>query len=179
MTTLNLNNNPLLERLHCNDNSLSSVLLQNGANTLLNGQYATNPGSETLIYDDRFKATNNPNLSCIFVDDVANCNANWLEKDATTHYVSTQQECEAILKNDEFTASSFTLYPNPVHNMLYIENNTNTLIQKIVVYDILGKTIMEQSGNIAQIDFSNVTSGLYFVKISSEKEIMVKKIMRR
>ena len=63
--------------------------------------------------------------------------------------------------------------------MLYVENNTNSLIQKIVVYDIMGKTIMEQIGNIAQIDFSNVTNGLYFVKISSEKEIMVKKIMRR
>ncbi|WP_415060248.1 T9SS type A sorting domain-containing protein, partial [Flavobacterium sp.] len=179
LTTLNLNNNPLLERLHCNDNNLSSVLLQNGSNTLLNGQYVTNPGSETLIYDARFKATNNPNLSCIFVDDVANCNANWLEKDATSHYVSTQQECEAILQNDEFTTSLFTLYPNPVHNMLYVENNTNTTIQKIVVYDVTGKTIMEQRGNIAQIDFSNFTRGLYFVKISSEKEIKVKKIMRR
>ncbi|MFY7741842.1 MAG: T9SS type A sorting domain-containing protein [Flavobacterium sp.] len=179
LSTLNLNSNSFLNILHCNNNSLSSVLLQNGSNTLLNGQYVTNPGSETLIYDARFKATNNPNLSCIFVDDVANCNANWLEKDATSHYVSTQQECEAILQNDEFTATLFTLYPNPVNNLLFVENNTNTTIQKIVVYDIMGKTIMEQSGNIAQIDFSNITSGLYFVKISSEKEIMVKKIMRK
>lgn len=179
LSTLNLNHNSFLNIFHCNDNNLSSLSIQNGSNTLLNGQYVTNPGSETLIYDYRFKATNNPNLSCIFVDDVANCNANWLEKDETTHYVSTQQECEAILQNEAFTATSFTLYPNPVHELLFIENNTNTTIQKIVVYDIMGKTIMEQNGNIAQIDFSNVTSGLYFVKISSEKEIMVKKIMRR
>lgn len=178
ITTLNLNNNPLIDKLHCNNNNLSTLLLQNGTNTLLNGVWVTNPGGNPLVYNQRFDATNNPNLSCIFVDDVANCNTNWVAKDATSHYVSTQQEC-TNLQNEEFITNSFSVYPNPVNDILFIENNINNIIQKINVYDLMGKTVIEQNGNIAQIDFSNITSGLYLVKITSEKEIIVKKIMKK
>jgi hypothetical protein len=178
ITTLNLNNNPLLDILHCNNNNLSTLSIQNGSNTILNGVWVTNPGGNPLVYDQRFKATNNPNLNCIFVDNVANCNMNWVTKDATSHYVSTQQEC-TNLQNEEFTTNSFTIYPNPVKDILFIENNNNNLIQKIVVYDVMGKTVIEQNGNSAQIDFSNITSGLYLVKITSEKELIVKKIMKK
>jgi hypothetical protein len=178
ITTLNLNNNPLIDKLHCNNNNLSTLLLQNGTNTLLNGVWVTNPGGDPLVYDQRFNATNNPNLSCIFVDDVANCNTNWVAKDITSHYVSTQQECDN-LQNEEFITNSFTVYPNPVNDILFIENNNNNIIQEIVVYDVMGKTVIEQNGSIAQIDFSNITNGLYLVKITSEKEIIVKKIMKK
>jgi hypothetical protein len=178
LTTLNLNNNPLLDILHCNNNNLSTLSIQNGSNTILNGVWVTNPGGNPLVYDQRFKATNNPNLNCIFVDNVANCNMNWVTKDATSHYVSTQQEC-TNLQNEEFTTNSFTIYPNPVKDILFIENNNNNLIQKIVVYDVMGKTVIEQNGNSAQIDFSNITSGLYLVKITSEKELIVKKIIKK
>lgn len=178
LNTLNFNNNSLLDILHCNDNNLSTLFIQNGANTLLNGLWVTNPGGNPLVYDQRFDATNNPNLSCIFVDDVANCNANWAAKDVTSHYVSTQQECDN-LQNDEFTTTSFTVYPNPVNDLLFIENNTNTIIQKIIVYDIMGKTVIEQNDKIDQLDFSNITNGLYLVKIISEKEIIVTKIIKK
>lgn len=178
ITTLNLNNNSLIDKLYCNNNNLSTLLLQNGSNTLLNGLWLTNPGGDPLVYEQRFDATNNPNLSCIFVDDVANCNTNWVAKDATSNYVSTQEEC-TNLQNEEFITNSFTVYPNPVNDMLFIENNNNKIIQKIVVYDVMGKTVIEQNGNIAQIDFSNITSGLYLVKITSEKEIIVKKIIKK
>lgn len=178
ITTLNLNNNPLIDKLHCNNNNLSTLLLQNGTNTLLNGVWVTNPGGNPLVYEQRFDATNNPNLSCIFVDNVANCNTNWIAKDATSHYVSTQQEC-TNLQNEEFITNSFSVYPNPVNDILFIENNNNNIIQKINVYDLMGKTVIEHNGNIAQIDFSNITSGLYLVKITSEKEIIVKKIMKK
>jgi hypothetical protein len=43
----------------------------------------------------------------------------------------------------------------------------------------MGKTVIEQNGNSAQIDFSNITSGLYLVKITSEKELIVKKIIKK
>jgi len=182
ISTLNLNNNAfhnsLNNVLHCNNNNLSTLALQNGANTLLNGEYATNPGSSTLVYEQRFDATNNPNLSCIFVDDVANCNTNWLGKDATSNYVSTQQECDN-LQNEEFITNSFTIYPNPVNDILFIENNNNNMIQKIVVYDVMGKTVIEQNDNVAQIDFSNITKGLYLLKITSEKETIIKKIIKK
>jgi len=73
LSSLDLSNNTALVYLWCNDNQLSSLNLKNGNNTNI---YAGNG-----FY---FNLTNNPDLRCIQVDDVAYSNANWSDKkDAT------------------------------------------------------------------------------------------------
>ncbi|MEE9348927.1 MAG: hypothetical protein V3U80_02660 [Flavobacteriaceae bacterium] len=74
LTTLDVSNNPLLDKLNCINNDLFSLNVQNGANTLLSGTY-TNGGP--II--PRFLADNNPNLSCIFVDDASYSTSNWTQ----------------------------------------------------------------------------------------------------
>jgi len=71
---LDLSNNTALADLNCSSNQLlSSLNLKNGNNT--------------DIIVDYLDLTNNPNLSCIQVDDVAYSNANWSDnKDATAYY---------------------------------------------------------------------------------------------
>jgi hypothetical protein len=182
-TTLNLSNNPLLNVLNCKNlgsggNAITNLIIQNGANSLLNGTYDIGSGSNPPTFKNRFDSTNNPNLHCIFVDDVANCNVNWLGKDAASNYVTTQQECNN-LQNEEFISNSFTIYPNPVYDILFIENNDNNEIQKIVVYDLFGKAVIEQNGNSKQLNFSNISIGLYLVKITTENETVIKKIIKK
>lgn len=183
ITFLNLNNNPLLNVVSCenyiNNNYLSSIYLQNGSNSLLNGVYDFTGGVGPVpVYKNRFDSTNNSNLHCIFVDDVANCNTNWLGKDATSNYASTQQECDN-LQSEEFIANSFLIYPNPVNDILFIENSKNNEILKIVVYDLMGKMVVEQNDNSSEINFSNISNGLYLIKIATEKETIVKKIAKK
>ncbi len=62
LQTLDLSNNPNLFEVSCGDNQLTSLSVKNG-----------NPTG--LWY---FIATNNPNLSCVEVDNVAYANYNWL-----------------------------------------------------------------------------------------------------
>jgi hypothetical protein len=184
LTSLNLNNNSLLNKMLCNNydgsfqNNISLLYLQNGNNYLLNNLYDIGSGSNPPTFHNRFDSTNNPNLHCIFVDDVANCNTNWLGKDATSNYVTTQQECDN-LQNEEFSANLFAIYPNPVNDLLFIENNNSNPIQKIIVYDLIGKTILVQNGNSKQLNFSNFPRGLYLIKITTDKETIVKKIVKK
>lgn len=177
ITDLSFVNNSILTRVYCNNNiNLSTINIQNGANNLLNGTVSNGNIPET--FSNRFSAINNPNLHCVFVDDVPNCVANWLGVDATSNFVNSSTECDN-LQIEEFSTNLFTIYPNPVNDILFIENNYNDVIKKIIVYNLLGKTIIEQNGNNFQLNFSNISSGLYLMKITTEKETIINKIIKK
>ncbi len=72
LTQLDLNQNPALNTVFASGNNLVNMYLQNGTNT--------------LIDDSDFDVTNNPNLTCIEVDDVNYSFANWFNKDPQTGY---------------------------------------------------------------------------------------------
>jgi len=72
LTSLDLSQNTILTDLICNNNQLTSLDLRNGNNNLL---------------DTNFFCLNNPNLSCIDVDDVSWSTANWTNIDLQ-HYFS-------------------------------------------------------------------------------------------
>ncbi len=78
--------------------------------------------------------------------------------------------------NDNVNASSFvTLYPNPTKDMVNLRSIDN--MSTVSVYDVFGKNIAnyEVSGNEAQINVSNLASGLYVAKIATENGVVVKK----
>lgn len=82
LTALDLTNNTALTVLNCsNNNQLTSLNIQNGVNTNLTS----------------FDATNNPLITCIFVDDVTYSTANWPNIDTTSTFVANQTECENIV----------------------------------------------------------------------------------
>ncbi|HSD07874.1 LamG-like jellyroll fold domain-containing protein, partial [Flavobacterium sp.] len=88
LTSLDFSKNVSLTYLDCSFNSLSALNLKNGKNTLL---YS------------KSNFTNNPNLSCIQVDDVAYSNANWTTfKDATASF---NDNCFS-LPSDNFAVES-------------------------------------------------------------------------
>ena len=67
LTTLDLSNNSALASFDCNDNQLTCLNVKNQNNT-------------NFI---RFKTTDNPNLTCIEVDNVAYSTSNWVGLDFT------------------------------------------------------------------------------------------------
>ena len=74
----------------------------------------------------------------------------------------------------------FKIYPNPVSGQLTIETaqlkNENTL----TISNISGQELIRQQLNNCkiQIDISNLTSGIYFVKLVSDEIVVVKKIVK-
>jgi hypothetical protein len=73
---------------------------------------------------------------------------------------------------EDFKINSFSIYPNPTNGNLSIKN-VNSIDKEIVVtvYDVLGNAIIENkelNSAIENIDLSDFSSGLYFVKIMNK-----------
>ena len=80
ITSLDVSQNTGLAFLDCSNNQLSCLNIKNGPNT--------------TIVDEKLLASNNPNLICIGVDDVAYSKSNWTLIDAG---VSFSTDCSSCL----------------------------------------------------------------------------------
>jgi hypothetical protein len=69
------------------------------------------------------------------------------------------------LSIDEIVSKGFYFYPNPVKNVLKMR--ANEVIHQVYLYNILGKEIKRhnQSDLSAEINMSDLSSGIYFVKV--------------
>jgi len=85
---------------------------------------------------------------------------------------------QTFLGLNEFDANAFKYYPNPVENIMTISYLNN--IKNIVVYNIIGKQVLAKNvdNKKAEIDMSNLSEGVYFMKVYSEKGSIVIKIIK-
>ena len=73
--------------------------------------------------------------------------------------------------------SKFNIYPNPASNLLNIDNK-NGLDFTVYLNDLTGKTVYSnQSNSDLKINVSNLPAGMYLLKITSEKNTLVKKVI--
>lgn len=89
---------------------------------------------------------------------------------------------EGTLANDDFELQNVSIYPNPSHSVFNI-STVNKNIDKIEVYDVTGKTIFNKksvtnSNFEYSLDLSTVSNGVYFIKITSDNQATVKRIIK-
>lgn len=86
-------------------------------------------------------------------------------------------DCSTLSVNEELL-SHIKLYPNPTNNNLFLDISNDAFIEKLVLYNANGKEIksFRFSNNI---DLSQVSSGLYLLKMISDKGVFFKKIIKR
>lgn len=82
-----------------------------------------------------------------------------------------------VLGVEEESVSELALYPNPVKSTLQI-SSYDIVITNIAIYTIFGERVFNKKGNDTQIDLSNLSTGLYLVKIQTEKGVLVKKVIK-
>lgn len=70
----------------------------------------------------------------------------------------------------EFGKNQFSLYPNPVINVLNIKPQNGIIYKKISIYDVFARKVKEISYR-EDIDISDFSSGSYWMIISSEDKI--------
>jgi hypothetical protein len=77
--------------------------------------------------------------------------------------------------------NQIVLSPNPVTSELRIKN-AELRIEKIKIYDAFGELILVQTGTRNQepvtIDTSQLPSGIYFVRVKTDKGISVAKFVK-
>jgi Leucine-rich repeat (LRR) protein len=167
LTSLDLSSNVALTRLWCEDNALTELDIRNGFND--------------EIDNDNFRATGNPDLNCIFIDSSTWCESHWTHIDNTiSHFVETTAECDAVLGvSSEAFEIGVNLYPNPVTNLLTIEVSNDIQLEKVSLFDIMGKQLHIE-GNSTIISFEHLPSGIYLVKLQDiDGNSITKKIIKR
>ena len=85
------------------------------------------------------------------------------------------------LSTNAFSADSFAVFPNPIDNLISVRNDTNVLINGIIINDINGRIVKSQSfENLPNVELSvaDLASGIYMMKINSDKGSVIKKIIK-
>ncbi|MBF4473286.1 T9SS type A sorting domain-containing protein [Flavobacterium sp. HJJ] len=84
----------------------------------------------------------------------------------------------STLGTNDFDITNFAYYPNPVKNILTF-SNTST-IDEVSLISIKGETILIKKikASHSEIDLSNISSGVYFLKIQSENKQKTMKIIK-
>lgn len=83
-----------------------------------------------------------------------------------------------ILGVDDKSRPVLNIYPNPTEGKLFIDMPSNKMSQ-ILVFDILGKNVLQLAGNNREIDISSFQNGLYILKISTEDGNIVQRIIKK
>lgn len=81
------------------------------------------------------------------------------------------------LSNIDFTTNNFSLYPNPVSNGLVTINTNNPDAIDVLVYDVLGKQVKNETITTNTLDVSNLNTGIYIVKLSQNEATVTKKLV--
>ena len=158
LTSLDVTQNTNLEELYCFDNQLSSLNIENGNNDNMPVMFAYQ----------------NPNLTCIQVDDetaiypVCDGGLGWCKDSAATY----SEEC--ILRVVDFENTEISLYPNPVQNSLSIKSDV--LFDTVQIYSFGGQLIKSVQGS--EIDVSNLSSRMYFAVLSRDGQSLTKKFVK-
>ena len=79
------------------------------------------------------------------------------------------------LNTKDILANSFKVYPNPASSEINIQTDLN--IDKLELYDILGKFILKETNSTKSIKLNNLKPGMYLLNIYSDDFRTVKKII--
>ena len=155
LTSLNVSANTALILLYCDNNQLTSLNIQNGKNLS-----TPNPW---------FTADNNPDLSCIQVDDSAWSARNWTNIDST---VSFSTDCNFATSNSKSVEQipNLKAYPNPTNGVLFLSLGKHYNKVKVQVSNIMNQVVFSKYYNgVQNLDLNlEGATGVYFVKIKTE-----------
>ncbi|RTY85712.1 T9SS type A sorting domain-containing protein, partial [Flavobacterium sp. GSN2] len=77
-----------------------------------------------------------------------------------------------VLATQDFVFSNyFSVYPNPVKDVLNITAKETIEVTSINIYNTLGQLVLviPNAQNTKNVDVSGLTKGNYFIKINSDK----------
>jgi len=171
LTSLNLSNNLALTYLYISNNPLTgSIDLSNHlglaslacTDTQIAGLNIANGNNTNFT---RMWAIQNPNLSCVQVDDAAWATTNWSAWNNIDPTASYSVDCNGGLGlAAPTTASSIAVFPNPTTSLLTIET-TETLLA-VAILNITGDIVQHETS--ASFSVSALPAGIYFINIQTQ-----------
>ena len=160
LTSLDVSACTALAYLSCYDNNLTSLDVKNGNNI-------------NMVY---FNAEDNPNLSCIELDNVAWSTANWLQIDAASSF---SLNCSGAGISDINESYSLMLYPNPTNGDFTITGlELVGTVSSLSLTDMNGKVVKVLDTKVSKFSMGSIKPGVYFLNIISGSKQEVLKIVK-
>ena len=87
----------------------------------------------------------------------------------------------SVLGTNDFLSSNFSVFPNPVKNVINFSNDANAVVSLVEMTDLNGRVIKSQKVNATegQISISDLATGMYMMKITTDQGVAVKKIVKQ
>ena len=87
-----------------------------------------------------------------------------------------------LLSTESVLTTQFNLYPNPATTVVNINSAENMPVNKVTVYDVVGKLLSTQNFNNQtniQLNTENLASGTYLLHIETAEGTAVKKLVKK
>jgi uncharacterized repeat protein (TIGR01451 family) len=132
------------------------------------------PGSHGHV-QFRLHTTNTPTIGQV-IENRANIYFDFNEPVITNTAINTFVAPNGV---EELSNGTFSIYPNPAENVLYVQSENGNSFYTI--YDITGKVnFIHQSTNAnSTLDISTLSSGVYFIQCISGEEVSTIKFIKR
>lgn len=90
------------------------------------------------------------------------------------------QEIKPQPRTQESTSiEGLNLYPNPVSNGKVYITSKNDSDKEVTIFDILGKKVLQTMLSSRELNISNLTPGVYIIKINENDATATRKLIVR
>jgi hypothetical protein len=93
--------------------------------------------------------------------------------------VSAQDSKQLPKPQEGSSIEGLSLYPNPVTNGRVYISTKNDAEKEIIVFDILGKKVLQTHLSSRELNVSELVPGVYIIKISEENATATRKLIIR
>ena len=92
----------------------------------------------------------------------------------------TAQEAKQQSKLQESSIiEGLNLYPNPVNNGKVYISSKNDSDKEIIIFDVLGKKVLQTMISSKELNISNLSPGVYIIKIDEDGATATRKLIVR
>ncbi len=93
--------------------------------------------------------------------------------------VTAQETKQQPRAQETATIEGLSLYPNPVSNGKVYISTKNDFDKEIIIFDVLGKKVLQTVMSSKELNVSNLTSGVYIIKINEKEASATRKLIIR
>ncbi|WP_052823514.1 T9SS type A sorting domain-containing protein [Neotamlana sedimentorum] len=101
----------------------------------------------------------------------------WMNGDSEIRLDNLALVNTTVLSTQEVLGSSFKIYPNPAKDYINISAVSNVNVESVSLFNVIGKQVYAGDALTEKINISNLTKGLYLLKIEADNGSLNKKII--
>ncbi|NDP26744.1 MAG: T9SS type A sorting domain-containing protein [Flavobacterium sp.] len=91
--------------------------------------------------------------------------------------VSAQEAKQQSKPQETSAIEGLNLYPNPVSNGKVYISSKNDLDKEVIIFDVLGKKALQTTISSKELNISNLTPGVYIIKINEGDATATRKLI--